>query len=65
VDSLPEAKGWVSVCNGGGTVIMVVLLQQSMRIGAPILGLIIPLVIFIGSFVVTWLLYRHFSKQSQ
>lgn len=42
---------------------MVILLQQSMRVGSPILGVIIPLAIFIVSFVVTWLLYRHFSRQ--
>ncbi len=42
---------------------MVVLLAQSSRIGAPILGVIIPLLVLAVSFVVTWLLYRHFSKQ--
>jgi hypothetical protein len=43
---------------------MAILLQQSTRVGGSILGVIIPLAIFIVSFVVTWLLYRHFSKQT-
>lgn len=30
-------------------------------IAASILGIVIPLIIFIFSFVVTYLLYRHFS----
>jgi hypothetical protein len=42
---------------------MAVLFQQSMRIGSPILGVIIPLFIFLVSFVVTWMLYKHFSKR--
>jgi len=43
--------------------IMAVLLAQSTRIGEPFLGVIIPLLVFLASFIVTWLLYRHFSKQ--
>ena len=39
-------------------------LVQSARIGNPILGVIIPLVVFIVSFIVTWALYKHFSKHS-
>jgi|GEM_PF-2956615 len=31
-------------------------------VGIPLLGYIIPTIIFIISFVVTWALYRHFSK---
>ena len=27
------------------------------------LGWIIPAVIFVGSFVLTWMLYRHFSQK--
>lgn len=32
-------------------------------IGSPILGIILPTVIFLISFIVTWLLYRHFSSK--
>ncbi len=32
------------------------------RIGSPILGVVIPAVVFLISFVLTWLLYRHFSR---
>lgn len=42
---------------------MTVLLAQSTRIGAPFLGVIIPLLVLAVSFTVTWLLYRHFSKR--
>ncbi len=42
---------------------MAVLIAQATRIGAPFLGVIIPLLVLAISFVVTWLLYRHFSKQ--
>lgn len=41
---------------------IVLILLQTVRIGHPILGVIIPGVILIISFVVTWLLYRHFSR---
>ena len=43
---------------------MIAMLQQSARIGKPIVGVIIPLIVFIISFVVSWILYKHFSKQS-
>jgi hypothetical protein len=33
------------------------------RIGHPVLGYIIPAVIFIVSFLVAYLLYRHFTRQ--
>jgi hypothetical protein len=33
------------------------------RIGHPILGYVIPAVIFIVSFLVAYLLYRHFTGQ--
>lgn len=39
------------------------LILQAARIGHPILGVIIPLFIFIVSFLVTYALYRHFSKR--
>jgi hypothetical protein len=39
------------------------LLQQLERIGHPILGYIIPALIFGISFAVAWALYRHFTKQ--
>ena len=42
---------------------IVVLAQQLERIGHPILGYIIPAVIFTISFLVAFGLYRHFSKQ--
>jgi hypothetical protein len=32
-------------------------------IGHPALGIVIPALIFAVSFVATWLLHRHFSKQ--
>ncbi|MDZ7263565.1 MAG: hypothetical protein ONB16_03195 [candidate division KSB1 bacterium] len=32
-------------------------------IGSPLLGIILPTVIFLISFVVTWLLYKHFSSK--
>lgn len=32
-------------------------------IGSPVLGIILPALIFIFSFIVTWLLYRHFSSK--
>jgi TRAP-type C4-dicarboxylate transport system permease large subunit len=38
------------------------LILQSTAIGSPLLGIIIPGVVLVISFVVTWLLYRHFSK---
>jgi hypothetical protein len=36
---------------------------QPTRIGPPILGIVIPAGVFIISFVLTWMLYRHFSKR--
>lgn len=41
---------------------MIQFIIASTRIGAPILGVIIPAVIFGISFFVTWLLIRHFMK---
>ena len=39
------------------------LMMQLTRIGPPILGYIIPAAIFIISFLVAYLLYRHFTKK--
>ena len=33
------------------------------RIGNPALGWIIPAVVFLASFVLTWMIYRHFSHK--
>ena len=38
-----------------------VILQVS-RVGSPVLGIIIPAIIFLISFVAAWMLYRHFSR---
>ena len=38
------------------------LATQAQRIGHPAFGIVIPAVIFIISFLVAYLLYRHFSK---
>lgn len=40
----------------------VVLVLEAAPVGSPILGVIIPAAILIISFVVTWMLYRHFSR---
>ncbi|NOZ63292.1 MAG: hypothetical protein GXO74_16685 [Calditrichaeota bacterium] len=40
------------------------LAQTTTHIGAPILGVIIPAFIFGFSFLVTYLLIRHFMKQN-
>jgi hypothetical protein len=40
-----------------------VILQESARIGHPILGFIIPALIFGISFAVAWALYRHFTQK--
>jgi hypothetical protein len=41
---------------------MLLVLLNATRIGKPILGVVIPLLIFIISFSVTWFLYKHFSR---
>mgnify|MGYP001575548605 FL=1 len=41
---------------------MIALLAPA-RIGHPALGWIIPAVVFVVSFVLTWMLYRHFSQK--
>jgi len=40
------------------------LLSGSKAIGSPILGIVIPGIVFLLSIVATLLLYRHFSKRS-
>jgi len=42
---------------------MLLIIAQTVRLGAPVLGILIPALVFVTSFVVTWLLYRHFSKE--
>jgi TRAP-type C4-dicarboxylate transport system permease small subunit len=42
-----------------------ILLQQLPRIGSPILGYIIPALIFAFSFFVAWALYKRFTRQLQ
>jgi hypothetical protein len=39
------------------------LLAQFTRIGSPVLGILIPAVVFVTSFALTWMLYRHFSRK--
>lgn len=39
-----------------------ILLFANGPIGHPLLGVIIPAVIFLISFAAAWLLFRHFSK---
>jgi len=36
---------------------------QLERIGGPLLGFVIPAIVFTASFVLTWLLYRHFARR--
>ncbi len=40
-----------------------ILLAQAARIGSPLLGVAIPAVVFLVSFVLTWALYKHFSRK--
>ena len=37
--------------------------QQAAAAGFPLTGLLIPAGIFLLSFILTWMLYQHFSKQ--
>jgi hypothetical protein len=39
------------------------LAAQATRLGSPILGIVIPAIVFAVSFVLTWMLYRHFSRK--
>jgi len=40
----------------------IILLYVNEPIGHPLLGVVIPAVIFLISFTAAWLLFRHFSK---
>ena len=42
---------------------MMALLTVPGRLGSPLLGVVIPAVVFGISFVLTWMLYRHFSER--
>jgi len=42
---------------------LIPLAQQIERIGHPILGYVIPAVIFAVSFFVAYALYKHFTQQ--
>jgi hypothetical protein len=44
---------------------LIPLAQQIERIGHPILGYVIPAVIFAVSFLVAYGLYRHFTQQME
>jgi len=39
------------------------VLAQGKRVGGPLWGIIIPGIIFAISFVLTWMLYKHFSRR--
>jgi len=39
------------------------LTMPTQRIGHPALGIVIPAIVFAVSFLVAYLLYRHFSKE--
>ncbi len=43
---------------------MIGFILASTPVGAPILGVIIPAIIFAFSFIVTYLLIRHFMKNN-
>lgn len=40
-------------------------LDSLQPIGSPVLGIVIPLVVFTFATVLTWWLYRHFSRQDR
>jgi len=44
---------------------LAVIAQTTQRIGHPILGYIIPAIIFAISFFVAYALYRHFTKKME
>ncbi|MGH9796057.1 MAG: hypothetical protein ACRD5G_14915 [Candidatus Acidiferrales bacterium] len=43
---------------------MMLLVGAAQRLGHPALGWIIPGAIFVLSFVLTWMVYKHFSRRS-
>ena len=42
---------------------LVIIAQSTQRIGSPILGYVIPAAIFTISFVVAFILYKHFTRK--
>jgi len=40
-----------------------ILAEEVERIGSPVLGIIIPGFVLVVSFLLTWMLYRRFSKK--
>jgi hypothetical protein len=42
---------------------ILILLTETQRLGHPALGWIVPGVIFIASFILTWMVYRHFTQK--
>lgn len=40
-----------------------IVLAATERLGHPAVGWIIPAVIFLASFILTWMVYRHFSEK--
>ncbi len=44
---------------------LAVFMQTATRIGSPILGVVIPALIFGLSFFIAFYLYRHFTKQME
>ncbi len=43
---------------------LMLILNQNAKIGDPLLGIIIPGIILLISMVLTWALYKRFSKKS-
>ncbi|MGH9792102.1 MAG: hypothetical protein ACRD5W_12905 [Candidatus Acidiferrales bacterium] len=43
---------------------MMLLVATVQRLGHPALGWIVPGAIFVVSFVLTWMVYKHFSRKS-
>lgn len=44
-------------------ILITALLQSPQRLGHPALGWIVPGAVFVVSFVLTWMVYRHFSQR--
>lgn len=38
------------------------VIAQTVRTGVPAAGIVIPGVVFLVSFALTWMLYKHFSR---
>ncbi len=43
---------------------LMLILNQNTKIGDPVLGIIIPGIILLVSVVLTWALYKRFSKKT-